>query len=760
MESGGDEWLPSPFFRVARTEEGLFRSGANDAVIVGMLPGLALAALIASADTSGHAPRATPFANAVLAVAAPPLVPPAPAGTAVPAPVLLAANGGRRAGPALLASAWRDTSARLDSVVVLPEFRVDRDRVRPMSERRAPTSWITTLPAHRSGRALETLPEVLATAPGVHITQYGGLGSFSTVSLRGAPANQVAVYLDGMPLGGPGRPVVDLSGVPYAAIDHADVYLGGSPLSLGAAPGGAIDLVSRRDLRGLELRGTGGAYGSWEGAATGGLVRGALHALLHVWGQGSRGDFRYLDDNGTPFNAADDSVHGRVNAGFTTLGAMAGLEWAPAGPWHARLREHLMLKTQGVPGLGSIPAGDTRLDRTSSLTQLAFTRDGRRAAPETELSGWLGRDQTRFEDTRAELGMGAHDTRDRLAVAGARARLAWERLPLGLMLDAAGELHRDRAALSDALDGRPDPAPSRRDALGGTAGLGWRGLGERLQLRAARRWDRLWDHLDANTAGGSFAASVTRTLEASQIGARARLGLGLEARANWSRARRAPDFLELFGNSGSVLGNAALVPETNESRDAGITWDSPGGSPLGASLGWTAFDSRLEDLILYVRNSASTVRAQNVSRARVRGHEGTLRLRAPRGFSATLAFTTQLAVDEGSVSYWRGKRLPEHPEQEGDARLDWRHGGWGAGASLSWLGDDFLDRYNRYRVASRRLVGATLRAPLLSSRTVLTLEGKNLTDDRASDVAGFPLPGRGFFVAFETRFGPAPASAP
>ena len=41
---------------------------------------------------------------------------------------------------------------------------------------------------------------LLATAAGVRIVQYGGLGAFSTVSLRGAPPGQVSVYLDGAPL--------------------------------------------------------------------------------------------------------------------------------------------------------------------------------------------------------------------------------------------------------------------------------------------------------------------------------------------------------------------------------------------------------------------------------------------------------------------------------------------------------------------------------------------------------------------------------
>jgi iron complex outermembrane receptor protein len=650
-------------------------------------------------------------------------------------------------------------SARLDSIVVLPEVRVDRARVPTAAERRSPTGTTSTLTAHHSGRAVETLGELLTAAPGVHVDPYGGLGAFSTVSLRGAPPDQVAVYLDGMPLTGAARSTADLSVLPYAAVERVDVYRGTAPLSLGASPGGAIDLVTRRDAHGLELRAAGGSFGTWEGGATTGFTGSTLRGLLHVSGQGSRGDFPYLDDNGTPFNTADDSVHARINAGYVSLTTLGALELDAAG-WSARLHENLFRKQQGVPGLGSIPAADTRLGLTSSLTQLTFTRAGAGAAPGLELGGAFSRDWSHFEDPEAELGLGTHDMHDRFDDALARGALDWARLPLGFTFESVGETRREEAHLSDALDGRPDPPPSRRNSVAASLALVWRAPGDRLTLRAARRWDRMWDELHSNGATGASSVTATRTLDAPQLGARARLGGGLEARANWSRAAHAPDFTELFGDQGSVLGNPSLVPETAENRDAGLTWTAPSAWSLGIAAGWTIFDTRYDDLILYVRNSQSSVRAQNISRARIRGNEGTLRIAAAGGFSASLAFTTQDAVDQGPVVYWHGKRLPQRPAQEGNLRLDWSHRAWGAGASLDWLGDDYLDRYNRYRVDARRLLGATLRAPFVRPTVALTLEGKNLTDDRVSDIAGFPLPGRSFYVALETHLGSAPAPAP
>src|SRR5262245_15325531 len=110
------------------------------------------------------------------------------------------------------------SSDTLGSVIELPEVRVDRERVLSAARRRQPTAFVTDLTAGRASRAIESLSEILAEAAGVHIQQYGGLGAFSTVSIRGAPAGQVSVFLDGVPLTSAAHGVVNLSDLPATAI--------------------------------------------------------------------------------------------------------------------------------------------------------------------------------------------------------------------------------------------------------------------------------------------------------------------------------------------------------------------------------------------------------------------------------------------------------------------------------------------------------------------------------------------------------------
>ena len=112
--------------------------------------------------------------------------------------------------------------------------------------------------------------------------------------------------------------------------------------------------------------------------------------------------------------------------------------------------------------------------------------------------------------------------------------------------------------------------------------------------------------------------------------------------------------------------------------------------------------------------------------------------------------------DESDAPYYHGKQLAQRPGREGYVQSTWEPGALGLGADLHSLADNFLDRYNRYWVGSRTLVGAWISLAPRHWPVRFSLEGKNLGDRRVEDVAGFPLPGRTVFIACESRFGSTP----
>ncbi len=639
---------------------------------------------------------------------------------------------------------------RSDSVVLqLPEVRVDRERVLSDARARLPTAFVTDLVPRRDARAVESLSDVLSEAAGVKVDSYGGLGAYSTVSVRGAPAGQVAVYLDGVPLSSAAHGVVNLSDLPVAAIDRVEVYRGLSPLAFGiATPGGAINLVTRAGAEVREVRVARAGFGTWEGLGTIGTRRGPIATLLHAGVRSSRGDFDYFDDNGTPFNTQDDSVHARANARYDATDGLASLAWTVGPGVVLTAREDLFRKAQGLPGSGSVPTRTARLEMLRSLSHLELALRGGRLAPRARLSGAMNLERSRDIDPHGELGYGRHVTDDHLAAQTLALDLEWATLIPRVALLASAEMRGEWQTLRDTADGVADPPQSRRLARGASLGARVQPFGSWLTLHGATRWDWMEDRLHATPViGGPGDVSASRELDSPQAGARVVFPWGFEARGNWARAARAPGFEELFGRQGSVLGYPGLTPERGENWDAGGAWSRalPGGRR--AAVEWSHFESRTRDLIFYQR-VFQYVRASNLARARVRGEELSLRLSAPRGLSGSAAVTWQTAINRAPFPFWNGKLLPLRPGRQAYVRLDWRHAGFRAGAELQYLAADWLDPSNRTFVAERTLFGASLAAPLPGPLRIV-VDGRNLGDRRVSDIAGYPLPGRMLSVALD-----------
>ena len=235
-----------------------------------------------------------------------------------------------------------------------------------------------------------------------------------------------------------------------------------------------------------------------------------------------------------------------------------------------------------------------------------------------------------------------------------------------------------------------------------------------------------------------------------------RLGLqdGLTLKANFARFVRLPDFTELFGDRGSVLGNTALRPERGRILDIGIVARRLNAGPVvrRARFELTFFETVADDLIQFVPNSQSTVVALNFADVRIRGSELSLALALGRRFSGSLNATRQRAIDRSGGAF-DGKQLPGRPRDElsANAGIDFQRGR--LYYRFTYVSENFTDRPNTASEAleERYLHDLGYRLDLPHDLRVI-LEVKNLTDDQNADVAGFPLPGRSLYGRLAWRF--------
>ncbi|RLB46568.1 MAG: hypothetical protein DRJ42_27395, partial [Deltaproteobacteria bacterium] len=223
-----------------------------------------------------------------------------------------------------------------------------------------PTTAATTIELDERHRQEESLAQVLRESPGARALSLGALGSFSTLSLRGAGGEHTRVLFDTMPLGRAGE-AFDLSTIPVSTLDRVEVYRGGAPVRLGAgAVGGVLRLVPRVGER--ERGEVGVSYGSFDTRAarisgsSGGLDgRPSITTAAGI--DGTDGDFLYEEDL-TPLTPGDEREVRRQNGEVDRGYGLAHLR-ADVGGGTIAATGFGFGRTGGVPGPAAQPTRAT-----------------------------------------------------------------------------------------------------------------------------------------------------------------------------------------------------------------------------------------------------------------------------------------------------------------------------------------------------------------------------------------------------------------
>ena len=657
-------------------------------------------------------------------------------------------------------------AALADSVYQLPRVLVEGKRLRRHLARETSSLASQVIVPSEHPRRFATPAGLLGEAAGLELRRQGGLGSFSTASLRGSGAQEVAVFLDGVDLRSPFTGLALLDELPLADVARIEIFRGGVPAELGGGAGGAINVVTGESS---ELRGgvALGGFGTRKGhVATGGTGPWDLRWSLAGGMLESASDFLYLDRNGTNFsNSADDSLRLRSNADFRGGDLLGRLRWEPGrgGPsGRYELYYRYLRRQNGVPGSESLPTSKTRSLRSGHDARASWESPLLPGNLRLHLLGYGRRGWTRFLNPGDESGpfLVADETRDLLHSQGLQARADIYLLPLHILLRA--EESSDRF-LPENLNPRKGRGYERR--RGGRRVEGEARLllmDSRLLLTGAYGEERLSDNyfgppprhrLPAlpraeHETRGNFRRGGARLRVLDRASAARALSVDLSLNAG--SAYRPPTLLELFGQDVSIRGNPELSPEQGRQADAGLRVLAEYRG-LSARAEYSRFRRTLRDQILFLRNSQYSVGAVNLAASEVDGHELQLSV-AARGAWLTLAATRQNSIDRGENPAYAGKQLPYRSPSHLFARAGGELARLRCYLDIDRRSSVFTDRYNDADRAlpAASLWGAGLRLRVNESVSV-GVEGMNLTDARVEDYLGYPLPGRMWMVGLEWR---------
>ncbi len=596
-------------------------------------------------------------------------------------------------------------------------------------------------------RSGETLAEVAAAESGVQFRQSGGLGSYSTVTLRGSSAAQVNVYLDGVLLNEAAGGGVNFSDIELLDASQVDIYSGVVPVQFGnSAIGGAVNITtlragskaSTRLLLGAGSFGSSRLSSAWSGPVGGWKTDQLVATFAH---RRAENDFGFLNNNRTPLNTADDSHQRRSNSQTATTSGL--LKTSHDLNRFGRMENALQFfrREQGLSDWRNLSTTRATLD-TSNLQ----FRSSLRQQPGS--SGWAGlwdfsfnTKAELFNDSAGDIGLGQQKIESDTRVAGVR-------------------LYREKVqqnrTLAGTLKWRSESLDSR-DVLGFSAPTS----AQRMQIDGAFQYTRYLNDGGSVVSLGLFATALddtykienlaNRRSDFSDSGITPQLGFSHSVNAQWTvrgnlaAQRRAPSFFELFGSRGFFEGNSDLKAEQSTNLDFAVDWQSDAKAKHDIALEAVVFYGQRKDLITRVYDARGVGRAENVSRAVVSGVEIDGAMDWRNGFSLSANVTLQDARNRSSISSFNGRQLPGEAQLEAGLGMHWANERWRFSYRFSYAGERYYDTLNLLQADDQVSHAASVSRQWRDWRLLLELH--NLSDRNFEDFNGFPKPGRAGYLS-------------
>lgn len=608
-----------------------------------------------------------------------------------------------------------------------------------------PTAFGSILEAPQWADRITTLPALLREAVGVQVKTIGD--SFSSVSIRGSTAEQVMVYLDGVPLNRAAGGAVNLADIPLAQVERIEVYRGMTPASLPEASIGGAIVITTRTPKG-RAAGDGwisaGSFGSGEFSASYGEEKDRGGWRVAADGETSDGDYLFLDNNGTQQNPADDVVTDRVNNDFRR-GNVLLRGHARAGDTRLTFEAEGFRRDQGVAGIDSLQTTDARLLTSRLLLSGGAERpgllDGRLVlrgalAWHDEQEHYDGGGATAFFAQSSDIDITS------TSLSGGATLIAGARQALSFLAALRGETADIR-----------DPSHS-----GGEVGFATRRTASttiedqivlasgRVQLVPSLRWERSASHMDPGPAAGVIQGSgdLDQTATTGRLGVRTELTAAWSLRANAGTYGRVPDFTELYGHQGAVRGNPGLLPERGTNADLGLAYEAqdPVGWFRNLRVEGILFGTDADDLIVYEMSAFGVAIATNVGAARIRGVEMDVQGAIGPHWTGGFNVVRQEALDVSSA-FSGGFPLPGRSENEASASLGAAFGRTRLDWNFTYVGPNNLSKVGSEsgELPARYLHDLSCRV-LLPHRLEATVQVHNLFDDHNVDLYRYPLPGR------------------
>jgi len=561
------------------------------------------------------------------------------------------------------------------------------------------------------------LADLLRTLTGVTIQRNGGLGTVTSVFVRGAQADQTVALIDGVKLNDPSAPGggFNFADLITDNLDRVEVLRGPQSVLWGSqAIGGVINVITRAPTETPELRAR-GEYGTYGTGRLSGAVSGKVGPTGISAGAG------YLTTDG--ISVADGAVE---KDGYHLFGAHLKTTTEISEQVSLDLRGFYTKSKVDLDGFAppSFTLGDTdEYQRQQQIVGYAGLNAGL----------FDGRLKNRFAVSFTRI---KRDTYDPAAVApnnfsgrGRNLRFEYQgTADLTLVQATFGAEHQaEKLRTIDNFTGTPFAARAKANIDSLYLDIHAKPI-EGLNVGAGIRYDDHNQFGDATT----LSADLAYTPNAGSTIIRASYGEGFKA----------PSLYQLYGD----FGFDDLRAEKAKGWDAGIT-QTLIGDTLEVRATW--FQRSVTDQIDF---DLSSFTYANIARARARGAEVELRISPTRDLLFTANYTYTKSVNRERIDLNFGNDLARRPRQSVNVSGDYRWPfGLGTGATITHVSGSFDDAGNFMRLGGYVLVDLRAALPITDS---IELYGRieNLFGERYQTAADFGQLGRAATAGVRLRY--------
>jgi len=601
------------------------------------------------------------------------------------------------------------------------------------------------------------LAQVIEKEAGIQVRQSGGIGSFSSISLRGSSSEQVMIYVDGILLNDASGGGVDLSNISLSDVASIEIFRGSAPIQFGnASIGGVVNIKTLRPSDAPSGNISVG-YGSFNTIKSSAFINHKIKNwdyLLSAEYLDTDNDFEFKNTNGTLWNTSDDKWEDRENAQIEQINLMGKVGVDLNNRTRLDFMNQWFQKDQGIASWNNNPDNDTTLDTQRNISTLKLTMDDItrfhiNTATKLNLS-WM---EEEYTDLYGQVGLGTQHTRNQTLKYGINSFA--EMLTDTQIISVSADLRHETYEPED-LTGQQEGHDSNRTlfilGIEDTLML----MNERLKITPALRFTYMENQLkDETTDTGATLEEMNsdETYVKPQLGVKYQLLNWLTLKANVGSYVREPSFFELFGDRGFFIGNMDLDAEE------GVNWD------VGAETLWkfkdkpiqriafnaNYFQSDVDDLITRVYDARGIGKSDNISSSLIYGVEAGVNIQFLEFFTFAGNLTIQDTENESDVTAFDGKKLPGRFEKSYMARLEAHR--WNTKVYCEYLADKdmYYDTANLLEAKDKESVNIGI-SYLFAHSWQIHGEVTNIQDNHYEDFYRYPLPGRAFFLSTKYMF--------